>query len=141
MRYAVQLLLVIITSTVLWAAEPGVEKAEQWYKAELALIDVTLTTEQGEQTYLYLNSRGDATVRVNGQERKGKLQLKKDKVVAAFVAYIYSLPSDKMTETKTSAHIQRRIGKDSEHFIRYFASADEAKALRTHLDAVAKNVK
>ena len=123
------------------AEQAGAGKAEQWYKADFALIDVTLTDEQGGQTYVYLNSRGDATVRLNGQEKRGTIKLAKDKAVATFVMYIYSLSTDKMPETKISAHIQRRIGKETEQFIRYFASADEAKELRTHLDAVTKSVR
>ncbi len=145
MRHIMFLIFIALMSSVIWSAEQGnaqeKAKAEQWYKAELALIDVTLTDENGDQTFLYLNSRGDATIRRNAQEKRGTIKVQKDKAAAAFVLYIYGLPSEKMPETKISAHIQRRIGKDTEHFIRYFATADDAKALRAHIEAVAQGIK
>ena len=140
MRNLLVLLILVFTSSVAWSAEPA-RKAEQWYKADLALIDVTLTDDQGDQTFFYLNSRGHATFRLNGQEKKGAITLAKDKAAAAFVQHIYSLPAEKMPQTKISAHIQRRIGNDTEHLIRYYASADETKVLRAHIEALSKVIR
>lgn len=133
------LLLLLLLTSVVWSADEQA-KAEQWYKANLALIDVTLSDADG-QTYAYLNSKGDVTIRVNGQEKRGTIKLAKDKTAAAFVLYIWSLPSEKMAQTNISAHIQRRIGDEREHLIRYFATPDEAKVLRGHLDALAKSLR
>lgn len=140
MRNIILALLSLVSSTI-WSADPGIAKAEQWYKAQLAVIDVTLIDEKGDQTYVYLNSRGDATHRLNAQEKKGTIKIQKDKAAAAFVAFIYGLPSEKMPESKISAHIQRRIGDDSDRFIRYFATAEDTKTLRAHIDALVKNIK
>jgi hypothetical protein len=129
-------LFVLITAWT-WSAET----TGQWLKAELAVIDVTVTTDKGEQTYFYLNSRGDATVRLGDKEKKGAIKIAKDKSVIPFVDYIYQLPNEKASETKNSAHIQRRIGDQIERFIVYYKSAEDAKTLLTHIDAVAKNIK
>ena len=135
-----RLLLLLLCISSVWSAD-GQAKAEQWYKADLALIDVTLSDDQGGQTYVYINSKGDVTIRVDGKEKRGTLKLAKDKTAAAFVLYIWNLPSEKMAVTKISAHIQRRIGNDTEHLIRSFASADETMELRGHLDALVKSLR
>lgn len=139
MRHLLILLLLMVVTSAQYA-EPQA-KAEQWYKADLAVIDVTLTDEQGNQTYLYVNSRGDTTWRQNGEEKKGTLKLAKDKAVAAFIVHIFSLPMEPMPATKISAHIQRRIGNDIERLIRYYPTAEDTKVLRGHIEAVAKGLR
>ncbi len=127
----------VLSTSWTWSAET----TGQWLNADLALIDVTVTTEKGGQTFFYINSHGDATIRLGDKERKGTIKVTRDKSVIPFVDCIYQLPTEKTAETKSSAHIQRRIGDKIERFIIYFKSADEAKTLLTHIDALAKSIK
>jgi hypothetical protein len=129
-------LFAIITSWA-WSAET----TGQWLKAELALIDLTISTDQGEQTHFYLNSRGDATIRLGDKEKRGTIKIAKDKAVIPFIDYIYQLPNEKAAETRNSAHIQRRIGDQTEHLIIYYQSAEDAKVLLKYIDALVKNLK